>query len=1184
MKRTTVPPAPIRFVFRLCALALCSTTLAAASVEATRDPGTIASGGLASVLDASGYLDLPPGFSGTLDPSGFQLISEAGEAPRFRAADHRGSTGGADDRWSDGFGLGNGCNGPVHAITTGDDGEVYLGGSFDLCGDTLANNVVRYNPGDSTWAALGSGNGNGVDDLVRALAFRAGEMYVGGSFTQANAGDPVAANRLARWDGSTWSAVGTSGGNGVNNDVHALAVSGSSIYVGGVFTSANIGGPVQTANRIIQWTGSAWGVVGSGGGNGTNQTVHALAATGSNVYVGGEFTQVNAGASISANYVAVWNGSNWLALGSGAGNGVNNFVTAFAVAGGGNVFVGGDFNNANVGPTPVLAQRVALWNGSAWSNLGSGVSGTVRALRIFAGNLYAGGLFNSVGSAPLVTAHNLARWDGSAWTDVGTDGGEGAFFFVRALAVANDALYVGGQIYHVNLGAEIPASNVVRWTGSDWSVLTSSGNGANFPIIAMAVFEGDVYVGGEFTQVGGVPANHLARWDGNAWSPVGSGGGNGVDASVWALAVFGGDLIVGGGFVEVNVGAPLPANRLARWNGSSWSTIGSGGGNGFNGTVLSLAVSGSDLYATGDFSVANLGANIQANRIARWNGSTWSALGSGGGNGLYDIAYTMEIFEGDVYVGGRFTQVNVGAPIAANRIARWNGSAWSAVGSGAGNGMSGTVSVLAANGGYLYAGGNFIAANVGASVTVNRLARWNGSAWSGIGSGGGLGFNDSVRALAFDGDKLYAAGSFTQANVGAAIPAQRMAVWDGGEWSAMGSGIAGNTVFALLQPEPDTLYAGGYFYAAGDKGSANFARYATLADLQVELSGIGTGNVTSTPPGIDCPGVCNATFATGTPVTLAANADPGTRALGWSGIDCPGSGPCSFELNGDRTIVAGFGSAAGRSLRYYGNGSAAPGLDRVTVSLQQPPRPANIGDGDFTLELWLRADAGNDSPATCIGVNDAWIEGNIVIDRDTFGDGDHGDFGLSIMAGRLAFGVGQGALGTTVCGSTDVLDGAWHHVAVTRNGTTGLVELWLDGALEHSEIGPTGDISYRTDRPTPWPWDPYLVFGAEKHDVGPAYPSYSGWLDEVRLSGTRRYSASFTPELVLPADAHTVAVYRFDAGAGTVVFDEAIQTGGSSHGQLRHGGAPAGPCWSKDTPVAQRIFAHGFDPEGCAPP
>ena len=85
---------------------------------------------------------------------------------------------------------------------------------------------------------------------------------------------------------------------------------------------------------------------------------------------------------------------------------------------------------------------------------------------------------------------------------------------------------------------------------------------------------------------------------------------------------------------------------------------------------------------------------------------------------------------GTLYVVGDFTFIGT---TAANRIAKWNGSAWSALGSG----MDNQVFALAVIGTDLYAGGNFTTAtNAGpTAVTVNRIAKWNGSAWSADQSG-----------------------------------------------------------------------------------------------------------------------------------------------------------------------------------------------------------------------------------------------------------------------------------------------------------------------------------------------------------------------------------------------------------------------------------------------------------------
>ena len=71
--------------------------------------------------------------------------------------------------------------------------------------------------------------------------------------------------------------------------------------------------------------------------------------------------------------------------------------------------------------------------------------------------------------------------------------------------------------------------------------------------------------------------------------------------------------------------------------------------------MYALAVTGSDLYVGGYFTTAG---GIGASNIAKWNGNSWSALGSGigGGHGPYPPSvYALAIFAGDLYAGGHFT-------------------------------------------------------------------------------------------------------------------------------------------------------------------------------------------------------------------------------------------------------------------------------------------------------------------------------------------------------------------------------------------------------------------------------------------------------------------------------------------------------------------------------------------------
>ncbi|HLC05994.1 MAG TPA: dockerin type I domain-containing protein [Anaerolineales bacterium] len=273
------------------------------------------------------------------------------------------------------------------------------------------------------------------------------------------------------------------------------------------------------------------------------------------------------------------------------------------------------------------------------------------------------------------------------------------------------------------------------------------------------------------------------------------------------------------------------------------------------------------------------------------------------------------------------------------------------------------------------------------------------------------------------------------------------------------------------------------------------------------------------------------------------------------------------------------------SMRFYGNGSGD--IDRVKIPLHyagvaNPSPPIDIGWQDFTLEWWMKAAPGDNSAAavTC-GTNINWIYGNTIFDRDRFNQDRK--FGISLAGGRIVFGVsGNGTGDLTLCATTRVDDLQWHHIAVQRNRWDGTLPdgyLWLfvDGKLEASGPGPRGDISY-PDNAVPGSYcgpggkdpctnsDPYLVLGAEKHSLNPAvYPSFKGWIDELRVSNALRYSANFAPpKSVFSPDAYTLAIYTFDEGGGGSVFDTSGYPGGPSDGVRMFGGTPAGPVWSSD--------------------
>ena len=583
-----------------------------------------------------------------------------------------------------------GANNTVNAAVVDGAGNLYIGGNFTVAGDTNANCIAKWN--GSSWSALGPG----VNGTVLALAMSGSDVYAGGYFTTAGGS---AASHIAKWNGSNWSALGS----GMDGDVYSLAVSNTNLYAGGDFTTA--GG--SAANRIAKWNGSSWSALSSG----MNGSVLALTVSGSDVYAGGQFT--TAGGS-AANYIAKWNASSWSALGSG----MDSFVSALAVSGS-DVYAGGNFSLAGGS----FASRVVKWNGSSWTALDSGMTGyNVSALAVSGSDVYAGGDFQKTGGS---AANYIAKWNGTSWSALGS----GINNVVYALAVLGSDVYAGGKF---TTTGGIAANYIAKWNGSSWSALDSGLNGS---VSALAVSGSDVYVGGQFTTAGGNAANRIAKWNGS-WTALDSG----LNGSVSALAVSGSDVYAGGDFTGAGGNA---ANRVAKWNGSSWSALGAG----INNTVRALAVSGSDVYVGGFFSTA--GGNAAAN-VAKWNGSSWSPLSSG----VNSTVTALAVSGTNLYAGGGFSMAG-GSP--ANYIAKWNGASWSALSSG----MDYWVYALLVSGTNLYAGGQF-------TTTGNRIAKWNGSSWSALDSG----INSDLNALAVSGSDVYAAGGkFSGYAAKASLPA-----------------------------------------------------------------------------------------------------------------------------------------------------------------------------------------------------------------------------------------------------------------------------------------------------------------------------------------------------------------------------------------------------------------------------
>jgi hypothetical protein len=303
------------------------------------------------------------------------------------------------------------------------------------------------------------------------------------------------------------------------------------------------------------------------------------------------------------------------------------------------IYAGGSFT------TPAASPNIARLNGGTWEALPGGGINVVNATQVNAmtvydldgsgpipPELYAGGMsISSVGMPPVTGYNNIAKYNGAT----------GAWSFVGSGAALNGV----------------------------------TGGGIN----AMAVFTPSVlptdppsqlYVGGNFTGVPGNTVQGIARWDGTSWSKVRTMDDGISGGAINALAVYDSDgagatpaeLYAGGSFVNLTSLPALPANGIARFNGSLWSRLTTGLNSGVSGggaRVNALVVYDADGPEEAGLPVLVVGGSFldapnvaSANGVATWNGLAWARLG---GNGIGDFTgpggevFALAVYDEDAF-------------------------------------------------------------------------------------------------------------------------------------------------------------------------------------------------------------------------------------------------------------------------------------------------------------------------------------------------------------------------------------------------------------------------------------------------------------------------------------------------------------------------------------------------------
>ena len=504
-----------------------------------------------------------------------------------------------------------GTNGRVSDIKVVGN-RVYIAGGFDYLGRTTGYGV-RVTPTDGKLSASPR-----VDGIVRAaIPDGSGGWYIGGDFRKVDTKGRVTLAHI-----TSTGAVGTWNPK-TDGTVNALALTPAGVAIGGSFSSVN-----GVAAQNLAVVDKAAGATVATWRASANLPVLALAASGTGLYVGGDFTSLN-GQSRSS--LARLNASTG-ATDPGFAGTANGAVRALAVdAASTTLYAGGDFTSAT-GSGSATRSRLAAFDltTGALEAFAPAADRTVQALALdSSGRLYAGGLFASVGRRGTGPAgpdppHGQGRRPERLLSGCHmrhdkkyAHGLPPCTPEVSGLSVSGTTLYVGGRF-----GA---SGSAQRHNAAAFSVnngaLTAWNPVAGDRPLAVASSSGGVYLGGEFTSVGGLVRRGLAVI--NATTGAGDSSFQ-ADANEYVEAMVaskdGSRLFVGGNFTQLQGKARTYLAAIDVATGivvDTFSPV-------INKSVLTVAYSSGAVYAGGQFTkVGGISGATRSSSVppaGRWTG------------------------------------------------------------------------------------------------------------------------------------------------------------------------------------------------------------------------------------------------------------------------------------------------------------------------------------------------------------------------------------------------------------------------------------------------------------------------------------------------------------------------------------------------------------------------------------
>jgi hypothetical protein len=352
---------------------------------------------------------------------------------------------------------------------------------------------------------------------------------------------------------------------------------------------------------------------------------------------------------------------------------------------------------------------------------------------------------------------------------------------------------------------------------SGWKDLFSDINhgGTDGPVYDIIEFNNGLIVGGEFDSVGGllsgtIYADNIAAFDGSVWHALDTRLTGENPVRVNAMVEFNGDLIVAGRF---DMAGSVVANNIAKWNSwTGWQALGSGVTGDFYPEVYALYVFEDELYAGGRFAQAG---SVTTQNIARWDGTTWSAVGAGRPT---DVHCFTE-WDDRLVVGGWYD-----ADYPDNSVAYLTDDIyWQDIGFISRiNGL--TTMEYEGEEDVLIAGGSIVPLS---GYIEGNLWRYDADTGQWYEFEGGIGrdgtFTANVQDLLVYDDKLIVTGSF-QVVGDKSTQASGIAYWQG-KWNRLDEGLGDEGISLYVDAAKKTLYVGGEIWFTGEFETENLGLY-----------------------------------------------------------------------------------------------------------------------------------------------------------------------------------------------------------------------------------------------------------------------------------------------------------------------------------------------------------------------